>query len=389
MDKLEQWHLFLTEHGVQPLTGPPEMPVRRMLNEHREFSELLGFPEELLTELDAAARTLLEDTQAITAFLSASYAILWEQCRGDYRKLYGLWQQFVRQVWGAQAPILLLLFFTGSVHLVYDWYTRQGIPQEILRDTLRDLWIWTDHHRRHTGTWGLLEGGWLLHHYHFCLFRIGRLQYIAQPYELDYEILVSRHSHQLCALARAGIPLGACGEIEERFPVTTTILRESAEGWRGHPVQDGRITLVPQDFPREDWDAVLDRDSVILDMHIPEDGPLRQEECRDSMRRAQEFFSRYRGIQASGFTVTSWLMDEALRQVLSPASNIRRFQDLYALRMPTGLGQEQTIQRVFGDEWQRDVLHAPQATSLQRGVLQALLSSVRFHEYAAFAPRLD
>ena len=389
MDYFEHWQMFLKENGMQPLQEPPGMPVERMLGEHREFSELLGFPEELLGELDTAAGELLQDSRTLSTFLSAAHAILWEQSRSDYSTLYGLWHRFVRQTWGEKAPILLLLFFTSSVHLVCDWYRRQGISREILRDTLRDLWIWADHHRRHTGAWGLLEGGWLLNHYHFRLFRVGRLQYIAQPYGLDYIILRNRRTGGLCALAHTGMLLSAAGEIEERFPVTTAVLRETQDCWSGHPVQGGRVALAPQEYSKREWETVQDSGSVVLDMHIPEDGPLRQEECRESMRRAQDFFAQCLGIQASGFTVTSWLMDEALRRVLGASSNIRRFQDLYAMRMPTGLGQEQTIQRVFGDEWQRDVLHAPHTTSLQQGVLQALLDGEHFHEYAAFAPLIE
>lgn len=67
-----------------------------------------------------------------------------------------------------------------------------------------------------------------------------------------------------------------------------------------------------------------------LDIHIPASGPLRYEECAESLRMAKDFFGKfYPEYDYKGFMCHSWLLDPTLSRFLPENSNILRFQTLF------------------------------------------------------------
>lgn len=67
-----------------------------------------------------------------------------------------------------------------------------------------------------------------------------------------------------------------------------------------------------------------------LAVHIPFGGPMTVDACRESFAMAREFFAKYfPEVQYSWFSCNSWLLDESLREILPPESNILQFAAMF------------------------------------------------------------
>ena len=100
----------------------------------------------------------------------------------------------------------------------------------------------------------------------------------------------------------------------------------------------------------------------VLEVHIPEGRPLNDAECEESFRKADEFF----GGEYEAYICTSWLVAPEIKKIVSPESNIAKFQDrfeVYEVIYPFRQAEE----RVFGEILEDRTLYKEQ-TSLQRAL---------------------
>lgn len=68
----------------------------------------------------------------------------------------------------------------------------------------------------------------------------------------------------------------------------------------------------------------------IIEVHIPQNGPLKRKECENSFDMAKKFFREFfPEHKYKYFTCHSWLMDRSLKKLLKPDSNILVFQDMF------------------------------------------------------------
>lgn len=133
--------------------------------------------------------------------------------------------------------------------------------------------------------------------------------------------------------------------------------------------------------------AYLYRGRPVINLHIPEDGPLEIAACRDSFRRMAEFFAAYRPDFAyEGAVCTSWLLDPQLRQLLKPDANILRFQE-FGERFEADEPSD-AVFRVFGVKAAEQGLDAVEpATSLQRAMADFIRRGGAFKMYTMRIPR--
>ena len=97
---------------------------------------------------------------------------------------------------------------------------------------------------------------------------------------------------------------------------------------RGTLVKLGRIqfklTTTPQCFP----EAGIPEPEHMMELHIPDEGPLTPETVDASLRQADDFFPkdafRY-------FTCRSWLLDPTLKEFLKPSSNTLAFHNRFKI----------------------------------------------------------
>ena len=206
-----------------------------------------------------------------------------------------------------------------------DCFRALGFPDAVWRDTMTDLKVWLRNEARNRGVIGLGP--------------------LARPWEVElYHGRVTRHGRLEC----------------------------NTEFQYGHEplLDDSRRVLLAPGAP-------------VINLHIPEDGPLDLAECSASLKRIDRFFAQCRPDYAwQGFLCESWLLDRQLLPMLPPGSNIARFQALgrhYPMH-PT----DDTIFRIFGTA-------APTAiarpTSLQASAARFLQNGGQFIEEGMFIPR--
>ena len=70
----------------------------------------------------------------------------------------------------------------------------------------------------------------------------------------------------------------------------------------------------------------------VIEVHIPETGPLLKSECEKSVEMAKAFFKKYfPEFEYKCFTCHSWLLDDSLKDLLNANSNILDFQSMFEL----------------------------------------------------------
>lgn len=122
---------------------------------------------------------------------------------------------------------------------------------------------------------------------------------------------------------------------------------------------------------RLQFQPVCHQNSIILNVHIPKDGPLIPSECEKSYREAVEFFH---GIRK--FTCNSWLLNPVLKSFLSNSSNIVQFQNRYHIEQYFEEDM-QGEERIFGYV-AKDKTKYPEITDLQKKLKLYLLDGNKF-----------
>lgn len=173
---------------------------------------------------------------------------------------------------GAASRMFYVLVLVSALPRVRAEHARLGIPDDISRDTLADVGRNVQRYRALYRRSGFDEMNWLSWHFLGRLFQLGRLQF-----------LLSRFWFPLDPRASGAAP-----------------------------------ALAP-------WEPVLD-------LHVPEIGPLSPEACDDSIARAHRFFARhFPEFRYRGMTILSWLLEPRLAESLDEGSNIVRFQRRFTL----------------------------------------------------------
>ena len=199
---------------------------------------------------------------------------------------------------------LFLYLFVRFAADAYAEYRIRGIGDDVYFDTFRDIQIWCMNCVRDYGEFGIEEYGWLQEHVQLRLFRLGRLQF--QPIVFGRELEVGG--------------------------------------------------------------TKIDRERLVLNVHIPEGEPLDDGLAAVSFARARAFF---RGIDPI-FVCHSWLLFPQLDEVLPPDSNIMRFQKRFAV-VEVDPDDRQAEQRIFHKVLENPAAYA-EDTSLRRKAKAYLLA---------------
>jgi len=215
------------------------------------------------------------------------------------------------------AGMFYALVFLSAVPHVRDLHALRGIREEITRDTLTDLEVWMRDHRTRTGRWGLDQLAWFREHFAGRLFRLGRLQFMPEPFAYDIRFFSDRHD-AVIALAETGCRFREDGQFDGADGVTDprAWVAELTCGrqYCGSPVSaDGRARHETIRLDASEWMEALRKGDTILGVHIPASGALDFDQCGESFRRALAFFPRYfPEWDLHAFACTSWMLDPQL-----------------------------------------------------------------------------
>lgn len=189
----------------------------------------------------------------------------------------------------------------------HELYVEKSISEGIYRLSMREITVWTKTCMRMRNHVGLYEYGWLVEFLRASIVRIHRLEF-----------------HKI------------------------SFLKDRTWSTGGITVNAG--------------------DSVI-NIHIPEDGPLKHEDVLESYRQAYRYFDC---IGPQAFVCNSWLLYPGHYEFLPQSSNIRKFMDDFDIIIRNDVRNNGDLWRVFGPCGDYDTSKFPRETSLQRGMIEYL-----------------
>ncbi|MBM7563142.1 hypothetical protein JOC55_000074 [Paenibacillus sacheonensis] len=361
--------------------------------------EAVRYPREAAEALIAETERLTQDA-AVAEEAKEFYQALFVDC---HRSSGEVNQELLAM--GEKGEMLAAVVYAGAIPRLWERCQQSGIPAGVLIDTVQDIIIWMETHRKRTGRWGLSELNWLHRHMTGGLFRLGRLQF--EPLTNPYAVRVFRHrtTGEILTLADAGTHFLADGQLADNAEsnIDDSCEQEDSIGngldgsWISSYTFDGKhyegTPLSPLGLasrgivrlPADTWSLALQQGDEVLNVHIPEGSPLSREACSESYAKAVNLAAAcFPGLTFRAFVCQSWLLAPQFRTLLPERSNIRQFQSDYRL-LPLRSDEAQTLERVFGYGTTREALQDMKAeTSLQHTVRDHLISGGRIQNGAGF-----
>lgn len=366
--------------GIPPFLDPARISAAR------EFG---GFP----AEADAPLRAIAERAQADPALRPMAWYIDWRNFECPDRE--ALVFPSMEKALGEQAGVFWLLMSLAWIPRLREYHGKLGIPERITRDTAREAHCFSlNYAMANDGRLGLFykQYNWFRSYLGDNLyFRIGRFEYWLKPFSADFMVFRHRVTGRVAALAADGVKVTSAGFIDGLKDASdpdeewTTSLCVDGRAAEGNPISPGGTVLREKvSLQLDEWECVLKKGTLILDMHIPAGGNMEHAKCGESMRDAVNFFGERRPEKRPAAIVCahSWMFSPLLEKILSPEANLVKYlRELHLF--PVAGGGTGSLWFVFFQD-QLDPATAPRRTSLQRALLDYLAPGRAWHNGGMF-----
>lgn len=297
---------------------------------------------------------------------SGYWTTVWEPLKID---------PYAEEVLGNHASLLYLHAALQRLPLTEKRYAELGLSDELFVETLRDIGTWVQNAYNLVGYYAIRNFSWIWRHLEARMFRLGRIQYLAVPFTGDVKGFYREKDQSFVLLCGEGMELRANGDMqgvckkEKTDDGFVTTYEETDEYFIGHPITPvGKGLGHAVKLPRSEWEKVLDKDDVLLEIHIPRDTAFDMESVKESYHQAKQFFAEhFPEVKAKGMICHTWLFTPQLREMLPSSSNIVKFQEQFYL-YPTAGSISFLWNFVFNE--MMDVKDAKPDTSLRRKVLE-------------------
>lgn len=251
-----------------------------------------------------------------------------------------------------------------------------GESEEIIRDTVCDYGTWVRSYFQQTGKVGFGEIGWECNFHSGWIVKLGRIQFERSSFHAPYTVYRHRASGALIVAPNPGVAVNADGflAIDEPAAFTTEFVRENgALRFNGIDYAAARILPEKVEYAADDLEPLMTTGMHIINMHIPEVGPLSVDEVGRSLEMAKEYFAA-KGYPCTVAMCESWLLDPALETYGAHSPNILSFQRRFT-KFPWPSTHSDAVNRVFGRGTDTSDLDAlPENSRLQKG-LKAFLKT--------------
>ena len=238
-----------------------------------------------------------------------------------------------RSVFGRNTGIYHLMIALSSLPLVEACHARLGLPEKYAAGIARWIGGTIAIHLAGTGMPGhfLQQTHWLRHAIEGRLFRLGRLEFLPQPWsEFMAAVYRRRSDHALAVLCRDGWAFN-----EEGFRVDPAVTAPAFV--TELTFFDGQVSGTPVDpcgkpvrgtvrtLDLSEWEPICAPWEKAVTIHIPAGGGMTMTAVRDSLIEAVAFFRQYLHWDVKVFTCASWILNPAWEREL-PDSNLAMFQ---------------------------------------------------------------
>ena len=251
---------------------------------------------------------------------------------------------------------------------------KEGMPEHLILDTLSDYGTWASYYLRHTGKIGIGEFGWEVNFHSGCIVKLGRVQFETCLYPAPYSIYRSKFTGAIIPALHDGEGVNADGFLALDDPAAFAASMKIENGTltcNRIDTKSARVLNEMVQYDMTDLELLITTGMPVLNMHIPEVGPLTYESVGESLAMAKEYFAA-KGYPCTVAVCESWLLDPALKEYGQGSKNILGYQNRFTLYPWDGDGSE-AVGRVFGrgtDTSNPDSL--PGDTGLRRGLREYL-----------------
>ncbi len=275
-----------------------------------------------------------------------------------------------------KSGLFYLLAALGLIPAALKKYRETGIPDNIIKDTL-NCRANVDFHRAIHGQPGLDPQviPWFRHYAAGRIFTLGRFQYkIAELFAFG-AMLRNRADGRKVLVAEGGLRIDRAGYVVsggcENDSDWCSSFEETGDEIRGHAVSPcGFVLPGKRSFPKKEWETVLWRGDILLDMHIPPGGKMTPAAAFESFSMAFRFFSgRCPGRFVPAIISRSWIFNTQFEELL-PDSNIAELMRKCYLFPCASTGKDGFF-FLFGRDYSTPE-EAPHDTSVRRAMLSVL-----------------
>lgn len=342
-----------------------------------QSADQAGFDADSTRQLLALAQRIAAD-ETLLRLAEALYDSTYPDCRSAE-------ELTPERELGGQAAALYLLIGLDAVRRLRLVHEQRGIPAAVTRACSHVPGMCMRRYAQLTGGELGIERSllwWLNFSSTGNLYRLGRMEYVLQPFDRNVRVYRHRVTGAVQLLAEHGARFtndGLAPFGDEVAPIWEASLVEDAQGISGAPISvQGRASPTIIHLPAAEWELRLVNGDCALDMHIPDRDPLTLDLLADSLQQALAFFPRYHPEQPfKAFSCDSWLFNPQLAEWLSADSTIVAFQRQgYLFPLPSS--GDDGLYFVFGRH-QIDLTSAPRDTRLRRAMLDALTAGLRLH----------
>jgi hypothetical protein len=248
--------------------------------------------------------------------------------------------------------LYLLLYLDGVPGLLLQ-HQQRGIPADVTRSTLSDIGIWARAHKTNglspvhlraqsaeapstMSSWGLSNLSWPMLSLTGEILRVGRLQHKSGRFDAPFTVYRHRVTRAVTMVAaQPGVGFDDKGLLVQtgHEPAWVSVHDQQRVGEKtllvatkisptGMAERD-TIALDPSEC-----EVALQKNDPILEIHIPEGGPMDIAACGEGLQRTVREYSSWTPGQDAwmGFTCSSWMLDPHYAELLPPTSNIVRLQ---------------------------------------------------------------
>lgn len=255
----------------------------------------------------------------------------------------------------------------------------QGIPENVIKDTLNDARLWAEDYKKKTGREGIWETEWNLLVMSGRVLQLGRLQYERHLFGEPYYIYRNRRTKELKIMAESGIPVRADGRIQGTNGkkcdkgYTTVLQNENGILWGNRvDTETGVIVKKAEGISLKEYELLLAPGMPVINIHIPASGPLKPEQVDHSLRQAKKFL-KDQGYPCKAGVCFSWLMDVMIGEFAPETGNICQFMRRFE-KFPILSAAPSGIDRIFGAHSSRsEINRLPENTRLQSSLKSYLL----------------
>jgi len=341
-----------------------------------------NIPEEKKYLLLNAIEAIEQDTRLFyfTKFL------VWDMCsarnRCDVDNYNNLTPKCMQKYGDLYSFLLLLACIAPSEYMLKargvpsEYYEK--IPHQPLKSQLEKLVL--------NGDTKVSDFPWDMNFYTCSIFLLDRFFFIPYKFEDSFTMFRNSETNKVIALRHAGEEFRRDGQVNGINDVFDEIGKFTSE-WeenadtitanRINPmgfVEKDRISIL-----KSDWQQVLQKDDILLALHIPSGPGYTPEKLKSSMDMALEFYDKYfPELPIKGFWSESWLYDTRLSLVLdNEKSNIVQVQRQF-YNYPIYESDGMLRYEAFGD-WKADPSEIELKTSLQKAAADYMKTGARFN----------